>query len=286
MKRFLKRYLRLILPQRLLDYIKHRMEKRIGEGADLDLALETSDSVIRCVVDRRWSFLAPINCQGDFYYHLLPEGRPELAGVARLAIEGGTLFDLGAHAGIVSAMFCAAKAGNKAYSFEPSPFSVERLKAIRSLNHLEDRMFIEPVGIGERRATVDMLLDPGSGYIQTQAFAHSMQAGAQTIQIPIESIPDAAARLNVIPDIIKLDIEGYEYEAVKGAQAFLAKHQPVILFELHLNYIEERGLSGQTVVEMLSECGYSFFTYGETQLRPKDVYDSPLKNLRLLLRAR
>ena len=286
MKRFLKRYLRSVLPPRLIDWIKHRMEARLCDGADIDVTLETSAEAVRCTIDRSWSFLAPPRCQGDLHYHTLPEGRAEMAGIAQLAREGGILFDIGAHAGIISAMFCTARAENKAYSFEPSPISQERLKEIRILNHLEERMFLQPVAIGETSAKIEMLIDPGGGYVQTQRFEHSMWDTPQKIEVTVESIPEAALRLGVVPDCIKLDIEGYEYEAIKGAQSFLSTHKPAILLELHLNYLEERGRSAKAVVEMLCACGYSFYTYAGNRLAPRALYDSPLQGVRVMARGK
>ena len=131
-----------------------------------------------------------------------------------------------------------------------------------------------------------MLIDPASGYVQTQRFEHSMWATPRRMEVSVETIPDASDRLRVIPDLIKLDIEGYEYEAISGAQSFLSKHKPALLLELHLNYLDERKLSAKELLSMLTACGYSFFTYAGTELRPREIYDSPLSNLHVLARAK
>jgi hypothetical protein len=130
-----------------------------------------------------------------------------------------------------------------------------------------------------------MLIDPASGYVQAQRFKHSMWATPRRIEVSVETIPDASDRLGVIPDLIKLDIEGYEYEAICGAQTFLSKHKPVLLLELHLNYLDERNLSAKELVSMLTSCGYSFFTHAGTALRPREIYDSPLSDVHILARA-
>jgi hypothetical protein len=96
---------------------------------------------------------------------------------------------------------------------------------------------------------------------------------------------DAAARLGVIPAFIKLDIESYEYEAIEGARDFLAQHRPELFIELHLNYLEERKLVPRTLVTTLADCGYRFFTYGGTELKPRELYDSPLQGIRFVARG-
>ena len=80
----------------------------------------------------------------------------------------------------------------------------------------------------------------------------------------------------MIPNFIKIDIEGYEYEAIRGSAAFLSQHRPAIFLELHLNYLEERSLSPRSVIELLEQCGYSFFSYGGAPLKAAEIYGTPL----------
>jgi FkbM family methyltransferase len=286
MQRLLKRFLREITPGFIKQAIKNRLQGRLSDGELRDVRLEPAGAALRCVMGPQWSFLVPEQARDDLVYHTTtPEGLAELSGIARVAEKGGTLFDIGAHAGLISALFCTARPSNRVFSFEPSPLSQERLKAIRRLNGLEDRMTIEQVAIGGEKAALDMLLDPAGGFVQTQRFRHSMQAQPQAIRVEVETIGDAAGRLGVIPDCVKIDIEGYEDEAIRGARDFLAVHRPTLLLELHLNYLEEKGSSARAVVDTLSACGYSFQSYGGQSLRPGQLYDSPLQSVRFLARA-
>jgi FkbM family methyltransferase len=194
------------------------------------------------------------------------------------------LFDVGAHSGVVSALFCAANAHNRVFSFEPSPILAERLSEIRELNRFGDRMHIEQIGIGDATKTVEMLLDPVGGFVQVQRFAHTMWGTPHPVPVKIERLSDAAARLGVVPNFLKLDVEGYEQEVVAGALEFLAEHKPVIFFELHLNYLDQRNLSARVVVEMLGRCGYRFYTCGGALLKAKQLYDSPLPSVHVVAR--
>jgi len=286
MLRLLKRWLAPWLPYSWREWLKRRLENRISGGPLCQIEVTTEPDAVRCTFDREWSFRAPLDCAYDFSF--LTDSRflqAEFSGLARGARQGGVLFDIGAYAGIVSALFCAARPHNRAFSFEPSPLSQARVQAIRALNGFQDRMQLEPVAIGREKATLEMLVDPAGGMMQVQRFKHSMWAEPQVIQVAVETIPGASARLGVVPDFIKLDIEGYEYEAIDGAVDFLREHRPLIFLELHLNYLDERGLSARHVVEQLAGCGYRFTTSGGEPLSPRAVYGSPLQNIRLLARA-
>ena len=118
-------------------------------------------SGIRCSSDRGWSFLLPPPCRDELtYFTTTPRGQTELQTLAEAAEEGGIFFDVGAHAGVVSAIFCAANPGNKVFSFEPSPLSVERIAEMAGLNHFNNRLNVQRVAIGERDHMAEMLIDP------------------------------------------------------------------------------------------------------------------------------
>ena len=283
MQRLLKRWLAPVLPHWLRQRIKAHAAAGLNDGPVKEITLEETETFIRCTIDHSWSFLAPKECQYDLELHQsTQEGRAELSGIATVALQGGVMFDIGAHMGIMSAIFCAAKPTNKVYSFEPSPITQKRLEVIRDLNQIQDRMFIQPTAIGQDRAKLEMTIDPLGGYVQIQKFEHAGWGETKQIQVDVESIPQAAERLGVIPDFIKIDIESYEYEALLGAKTFLIEHQPVLLFELHSNYLEQRGLKPGQVIDLLLECGYDFTTYTGQPLTARFVADSPLSNLRFL----
>lgn len=278
MKRSTIRNLGRLLPGSFRERAKrHFLAQSIGE-VQTQIKLEEASTAVVCRIDDSLSFSAPVACKNDLaHYATSFEGRAEFAALAQAAGDpGGILFDIGAHCGLISAMWCAAKPGNRVFSFEPSPALVRRVAEIRDLNQFGDRMHVNQIGIGESNGTTAMLMDPVGGFVQSRHFDHTMWSAPESIEVAIESIEAASSRLKVVPDFIKLDIEGYEYEAIKGSAAFLSQHRPVIFLELHLNYLEQRKLSPRSVVELLQQSGYSFFTYGGEELEAADVYGSPL----------
>jgi FkbM family methyltransferase len=285
MNRFLKQHFRRFLPEGLRGRLKRRLQQRFADPVDRIVVVEETDGALRCTVDNRWSFLAPPACRQELlHYTTTSEGRGELYGIANLASRGGLLFDVGAHSGFISALFCAAHPQNQVVSFEPSPVLSERLSTIRALNSLEERMRIEKVAIGDRSGTMSMLLDPAGGFIQVQRFEHSMLATPQSVDVRMETLADAATRLVAVPQFVKLDIESYEFEAIHGSIEFLSRYKPAIFLELHLNYLEERHLSPRAVVETLERCGYQFYTWDGSRLSPKEIHDCPLSTIHLVAR--
>jgi FkbM family methyltransferase len=286
MKRSTIRNLGRLLPESVRQRAKRYFLRRSIDPVGNRFTLEESPGAIVCRIDDAIAFSVPIACRNELAHSATSfEGRAEFVALSQAAAgPGGVLFDIGAHCGLISTLWCAAKPGNRVFSFEPSPILAQRLADIRELNQFGDRMNINPIGIGESNGTSGMLIDPVGGFVQSQHFDHTMWSAPESIEVSIESIESASARLQVIPDFIKIDIEGHEYEAVKGSVAFLSHHLPVIFLELHLNYLEERKVSPKSVVELLQQCGYSFFTYGGAELNAAEVYGTPLSNYHVVAR--
>ncbi len=278
MKRSTIRKLGSFLPHGVRQAAKRHFLGRSIEAVGTRFTLEKSENSITCRIDDAFSFSVPPAWESELaHYTDSFEGRAEFAALAKAAMDpGGTLFDIGAHCGLISALWCAARPENRVFSFEPSPALSRRLAEIRDLNQFGDRMQLNQVGIGVAKGATTMLVDPVGGFVQSLHFDHTMWAAPESIEVQIETIEGAAAARDVVPDFIKLDIEGYEYEAIKGSAFFLTRNRPVIFLELHLNYLEERKIGARAVVGLLENAGYSFFTYGGAALKAADVFGSPL----------
>jgi FkbM family methyltransferase len=68
---------------------------------------------------------------------------------------------------------------------------------------------------------------------------------------------------NPAPDLIKIDVEGYQAKAIAGAMNTIRRHKPVIVIELHdPEKLERFGTTNAETVRPLYEAGYSGFWCG------------------------
>jgi len=58
-------------------------------------------------------------------------------------------------------------------------------------------------------------------------------------------------------DVLKMDIEGFEYEAIFGSpEIFRDKRVQILALDLHPDYLAMRGQGVEKILQFLAECGY------------------------------
>ena len=77
--------------------------------------------------------------------------------------------------------------------------------------------------------------------------------------------------LNLIPEIIKIDVEGYESEVLEGSLNTIKKYKPFLMIEIN-------EVSVKKVQEFLSSCNYKIFEYDKGLKKIKEL---TLENIEL-----
>ena len=61
------------------------------------------------------------------------------------------------------------------------------------------------------------------------------------------------------PDLIKIDVEGYEVEVINGGKETLTKYKPKLFIEIDDNNLKWAGSSARELVETLEKLNYQIF---------------------------
>jgi FkbM family methyltransferase len=162
--------------------------------------------------------------------------------------SGETFFDIGANAGffmIVAAKFVGPV--GRCIAFDPSPENYASVVEQLALNRLTNCQ-AACTAIGPHDGTAVFSSEsPGAS---TGHLGDSMMGELQT-KVTVTTL-DTACEQFALPDFIKMDIEGAEVEALRGAQRLLSETRPSWLIELHGAECE-RG-----VRQILCGAGYEF----------------------------
>lgn len=132
------------------------------------------------------------------------------------ALRAGDLFvDVGSNVGTYTVL--AAKAvGARVIAFEPIPATAAALRDNIALNAIESRVSVRGSCVGAAVGTAHMTTDR-----DTMNRVVTGPGPITTISVPVETLDIALA--GVEPFLIKIDVEGYEFEVLRGAARVLAE---------------------------------------------------------------
>ena len=155
--------------------------------------------------------------------------RHEAERIERLANAGDVVFDIGAHVGYYTVLASRVVGDRgRVFAFEPLPLNLEYLnRHIRSNRLTNVTVFDAAVGSTEGRRPFD--IGKGSGRGRLDANSDNTLTQVQVLKL------DALFREGRLPcpNLIKMDIEGGEAEALRGATVMLSQCCPIVLLSTH-----------------------------------------------------
>jgi FkbM family methyltransferase len=159
--------------------------------------------------------------------------RPLQEALQREVKPGATFFDVGANVGFVT-ILAARLVGpsGRVVAFEPVPENVAAIRENVALNAI-DWVEVRETAVGRGAGTASFIVSDVSAFSRLASV--SVPSGArESIEVAVSSLDELLdAGALPVPDVIKIDIEGAELEAIEGMRRTLAAHRPVILCEVH-----------------------------------------------------
>lgn len=193
-------------------------------------------------------------CTGNIDYVPDAENATRSALFARVK-EGDILYDVGAHGGVYTVTLLKKFPNLVVHSFEPQP---EELYTNLRLNDLPiDK--VHPVALGERAGSVMMTT-------RRRSSNHVSEQGDRRVRM-VKLEEYVSEKGLPLPDWIKIDIEGLELPALRGAENLLRESGATIICEI--NHLYDR--FGTTLPEFfafISSLGYKPFRLDGGNLVP------------------
>lgn len=182
---------------------------------------------------------------------------PEIELVRRLLRPGDTFVDGGANVGLFTlvAAHCVGATGH-VLSFEPA--SATRSQLIRNIA-LNRYPWIDVRGeaLAEATGSAAMLSFVGDG-AGLSSFAPAVCVGGVREQVSVTTLDDALGADACKVRLVKLDLEGAEVRALRGAPRLLDAG-PDLILEVEPGHLERQGTSDAELVSLLESAGYRLF---------------------------
>lgn len=177
------------------------------------------------------------------------------AGImARSVSKGDHCFDLGSHVGyftIILAKLVGDK--GKVFSFEPVKEGFEFQKKSVEKNHFNHvQLFNFALGDMATMQKAYIFSDSGMAHFDRSILGLSEDHESDLLEVcRLDSIPQVRDIERL--DFMKVDVEGFEHNALKGGLETVKKHRPDMLIEVHNreNY--------ENIHKMLTKLDYKFY---------------------------
>lgn len=172
---------------------------------------------------------------------------------------GDTVWDVGANIGFFSAPFGRVVGDTgQVFAFEPVPACREALNANLELNGVTN-VNVMPCALSNEAGEFTMVTDD-----QVAAGTHQIRKDQPqdqpTVQVTVKTGDAVLAEPGVTPpNVMKIDIEGFEYDALRGMHELLRKPEVRAVFvEVHFGLLDERGqrYAPLDIVELFKDAGF------------------------------
>ncbi|HEY9003247.1 MAG TPA: FkbM family methyltransferase [Mucilaginibacter sp.] len=172
---------------------------------------------------------------------------------------GDVALDIGGNIGLQSIrMSRSVGEQGKVFAFEPLVHLQEKLSRNIKLNKA-DNVKLFPYALSNAESEADFHISKGN-WNQGTFNISSNQPGTEVQHVIIkvaDEIPDIKA-LNRL-DLVKIDVEGFEYQVLLGLKQTIGKHKPRIIFEYDKNYWEANAQNFSECFDFLSSLSYTLY---------------------------
>jgi FkbM family methyltransferase len=176
-------------------------------------------------------------------------------GLFELIKKGDTLIDIGVNIGQTAMMF-SKLGGEKAtiYGFEPDlinySIAVENLKQ----NSFKNITYFN-IGLGSKNEALPLKINSPSNRGGNRIDKND---SSNSSIVSIETLDAIFKKENITKiDVIKIDVEGYELEVIKGANQTLKKYFPNLFIEVDNYNLQQQGTSAKELINYISDLGYT-----------------------------
>lgn len=156
----------------------------------------------------------------------------------------------------------------KIFAIEPSPVNFPVLKS--NLENQKMNNFLAfNIAIGDKNEEMEFIISSKSNWSKIRMNNEKINPEDKIIKIPVKTLDSFVNENNITKiDILRMDVEGFEYNILLGANKILEKFKPKIFVEIHKMYLGKEKTC--EIFNELKNKGYEIEYY-----IPR-IYDTPI----------
>jgi FkbM family methyltransferase len=169
--------------------------------------------------------------------------------IAREVRRDSIFYDIGANVGFYSLLASSLVQRGKVYAFEPVPRNLDFLRKHLTLNHAAN-VEVLALAVSDRDGTAAFRIE------ETGFQGHLSMEG--DITVPTATLDSLVNEGRILPpDYIKMDIEGAELMALRGAVEIFERYRPVLFLATHGREVHKE------CCRLLDSWGYEYRSFQE-----------------------
>lgn len=205
----------------------------------------------------------------------------EIKKFLEITKEKKNLIDIGGFYGFVSLLFCVSSNDRHSFCFEPNKnFIAEFFDILNQNKDIEsfDNIIMYPFFVGNKNEDIVAVQSQGVGMLNV--VEKNMINGDQKIFTDMSGLDYEKEKARglcksitldtfmfhlltdrgTIPDVVKIDVEGYESNVLEGGDKTLRNFRPYIFIEVHKKHLSSYGSNITKVYEHIDDLNYNIYS--------------------------
>lgn len=213
------------------------------------------------IADMKYNFKLKLNLNNDehlhYYFYKNHDERYEINNLIKLLNKGDICYDIGANIGFYSFLMAKISGENgKIYSFEPVEHTKNTLEeGIRANNF--NNVYVNNFALGNSDEEKEIFFNNSQECNGTASFIN-MDEKSQKEVVKIKKLDTVFDSLEK-PNFIKIDVEGFQGDVIKGSETFFECNQPILMIEI------DEGTE-KWIEDFFKKLDYKFFKFKKNGL--------------------
>ena len=195
--------------------------------------------------------------------------------------SGNIVVDIGANIGFFTLIMSkGVKKEGKVFSFEPELENYKLLSKNVKENNLQN-IILENKAVGNKNGSTEMYLASKENNIYSQSMhrifsSKIVSQNSTPITIKIIKLDDFFEKLDLIKkiDLIKIDVEGAEFDVLKGMNKILDSNKDLkIIMEFSLENLQDFGSKPDEVVDFLLKKNFKLWKINENEKKLEGIFN-------------
>ncbi len=178
---------------------------------------------------------------------------------------GFVFFDVGANIGLYSMLCELLFKPGKVVAFEPTPGTAAITRRIAAENGVDT--VVEQVALGDEPGEADLFLSDVSD--SSNSLLRGFKPSAETVAVLVETLDGYVESTGVVPNVIKIDVEGFEPQVLAGGEETLRRHRPTLVVEVLHRLGRDYGPALNDVLDRFGYTNYRISSIPTWEPRPK-----------------